>query len=599
MRRTPSRRLFVGAGVLTVALTVAACGAGRTDNTSTSSTSSSSSSSASSSSSSASSGTDTSASSASGGSTSSSSGSAPSSGGGGGTGAAIKIGTTDKVVSIDPAGSYDNGSLTLQTQVFQYLMVVPPNGDGKPTPDAADKCDFTGGGQTYTCTLKKGLTFSNGDPLTSKDVVFSYQRVVKINDPNGPSSLLAGMKSVAAPDDSTVVFTLVNKNDQTWPSILGTATGPIVDSKVFPADKVLDDAQVIGSGPYKLGPGYSKNQLASLVPNPSYNGNGGSVANSGVTIQYYADASNLKLAVEQGDIDVAWNSLDAQSITDLRGETDKVKVVDGPGGAIRYLVFNLKTMPGDTDAQKLAVRRAVAFSVDRKSLATNIYQDTFDPLYSMVPNGFLGHVDAFKDEFGDSPDKTKAAAELSKAGVTTPVKLNIQYTIGHYGPGNQDEYGEIKRQLEATGLFSVNLQSTEWVTYSKQRVADAYPAYQLGWFPDFPDSDDYLSPFVTQGNFVGAHYCDDPAKVPTAKVGSRPCDTDGVLPLLTTEQTSSGDARAAALTQLQVISATKTLPTLPLLQGKQLAVTGTKVSGVDKTLDASFLFRAWLISKSS
>jgi peptide/nickel transport system substrate-binding protein len=217
----------------------------------------------------------------------------------------------------------------------------------------------------------------------------------------------------------------------------------------------------------------------------------------------------------------------------------------------------------------------------------------------MIPDGLPGHVDAFKTEFGAAPDKAKATDALSKAGVTTPVTLNLQYTLGHYGPTSADEYGEIKRQLEATGLFKVSIQSTEYTTYSKQRRADAYPAYQLGWFPDFPDADNYISPFLVPNNFVGAHYCDDPKDVPTAKVGTRPCDVDKVLPLITTEQSATGAARTSAIEKIQTISATGQLPTIPLLQGKQLAVTGPTVTGVDKTLDSSFLFRFWLISKSS
>ena len=63
----------------------------------------------------------------------------------------------------------------------------------------------------------------------------------------------------------------------------------------------------------------------------------------------------------------------------------------------------------------------------------------------------------------------------------------------------------IKEQLEKSGLFKVDLQSTEWVTYSKDRTADAYPVYQLGWFPDYSDADNYLTPFFVPGNFLN-HY---------------------------------------------------------------------------------------------
>ena len=162
----------------------------------------------------------------------------------------ITIGTTDNVIALDPAGSYDNGSLLLEDNIYQFLMNVPA-GAKAPQPDAAQSCSFTAP-TAYTCKLKPNQKFSNGDVMTSADVVFSFNRINKINDPNGPASLIGNMASVAAPDASTVVFTLKNPNDQTWPFVLGTSAGPIVDSKVFPADKELPDDKVVGSGPYKI-----------------------------------------------------------------------------------------------------------------------------------------------------------------------------------------------------------------------------------------------------------------------------------------------------------------------------------------------------------
>ncbi len=505
---------------------------------------------------------------------------------GGNSNKPVTVGTTDKLVALDPAGSYDNGSLMLETQVYQYLMDIPP-GAKTPQPDAAQSCSFTKPTE-YTCKMKPGLKFSNGDPLTAKDAAFSFSRIVKINNPNGPASLLANMKSVTAPDDSTVVFTLNNANDQTWPYILGTSAGPIIDSKVFPADKLLADDKCIGSGQYKI-TSFSKNQLIQFAANPNYGGDFKPKA-SQVALKYYTQASNLKLDIQSGAIDVAWRSLTSTDIDSLRGAKD-VKVWTGPGGELRYMVFNFKTMPGDTDAQKLAVRRAVAYSVDRQSISDKVYKGTYKPAYSMIPDGLPAHVDAFKDEFGASPDKAKAANELQQAGVKTPVTLNIEYTTDHYGPSSDQEYNEIKRQLEGTGLFKVNLQSTEFDTYSDQRVKDTYPIYQLGWFPDFPDGDNYLGPFLVENNFVHAHYCDP-------KATDRPCDKDKMSQPLTTEQTASGTDRNAAFTQIQKTLATGQLPYLPLLEGEQIAVARSNVSGVQETLDISFLFRFWTLSKS-
>ena len=508
-------------------------------------------------------------------------------------GSGIIVGTTDKVVSIDPAGSYDNGSLNVQTQVYQYLLNFPA-GSTELTPDAASACDFDTP-TTYVCTMKPGLTFANGNALTASDVAFSFKRIVAINDPSGPASLLGAMKSVEATDDSTVTFTLNAPNDQTFPQILVTSAGPIVDEDTYPADAVLDDDAAVEaagfSGPYTISK-YSKNQLAEFTANPDYDGTYAKPATDTVTMKYYAKPENLKLDIKNKDIDVAFRSLTPTDIADLE-KTDGINVVTGAGGELRYMTFNLETMPGDDAEQKLAIRKAMAVSVDRADLATQVYKDTFTPAYSMVPDGQAGATEAFKDAYGEAPDADAAKAFLSDAGVTTPVNVKLQYNPDHYGSSSDQEYNAVKRQLEATGLFTIDLQSTEWVTYSEEYNADAYPVFQLGWFPDFPDADNYLSPFLSpydaekSGNFTNSHYND--------------LDTEFADPEMTTlldSERTDGDktSREATLKQIQDRIADQ-VPYLPLLTGSQVAIGVDGVNGLEDTLDASFKFRFTSLSK--
>jgi peptide/nickel transport system substrate-binding protein len=499
----------------------------------------------------------------------------------------IVVGTTDKIVSLDPAGSYDNGSFAVMNQIYPFLM-NSKYGTAEVTPDIAESAEFSSPTE-YTVKLKSGLKFANGNALTSSDVKFSFDRMVKIADPNGPSSLLGNLASVAAPDDTTVVFTLKNGNDQIWPLILSSPAAPIIDEDVFSPDAVTpDDAIVKGdafAGQYTID-SYKVNELVSYKPNPDYKGVLGAAENSGVQTKYYADASNLKLAIGNGDIDVAFRSLSATDVADL-ATNDKVQVVDGPGGEIRYIVFNFNTMPfGATTAEAdpakaLAVRQAMADLIDREAVAKNVYKDTFSPLYSYVPEGMPGATTPLKDMYGDGnggPDVDKATKALSDAGVTTPVTLNLQYNGDHYGPSSGDEYAAYKTQLEKGGLFKVNLQQTEWVQYSKDRSADVYPEYQLGWFPDYSDADNYLSPFFLKENFLANHY-DNPA----------------VNDAIVKEQSETDSAkRMDQIGQIQEMVA-KDLSTLPILQGKQVAVVGKDVKGT--TLDASFKFRYAPLSK--
>ena len=138
---------------------------------------------------------------------------------GGSDSAAVAIGTTDKVSSLDPAGSYDNGSFLVMNQVYPFLLnTVPGTEDMTPTPDIAESADFTEPTE-YTVKLKEGLTFANGNELTSSDVKFTFDRQIAINDPNGPASLLGSLDSIETPDYLTVVFLLKAANDQTFPGV--------------------------------------------------------------------------------------------------------------------------------------------------------------------------------------------------------------------------------------------------------------------------------------------------------------------------------------------------------------------------------------------
>lgn len=501
---------------------------------------------------------------------------------GGGDGeSGITVGTTDVITSLDPAGSYDNGSFAVQNQVFPFLMNTP-YGSSEVEPDIAESAEFTGPTE-YTVTLKEGLTFANGNELTASDVVFTFQRQMDIADPNGPSSLLYNLESVEATDDLTVVFHLRSENDQTFPQILSSPVGPIVDEEVFSADSVTPSEEIVEgnafAGQYVI-TDYNENELIRYEANPDYQGLLGAPENDAVTAQYFTDEANLKLAVQEGDVDVAFRSLSPTDLADLEQE-ESLEIHEGPGGEIRYIVFNFNTMPygastPEADPNKaLAVRQAAAHLLDREALSEEIYQGSYAPLYSYVPEGLTGAIEPLREMYGDGqggPDPDAAAQVLQEAGVETPVQLNLQYSPDHYGNSSDEEYAMIESQLEANGLFDVTLQSSVWDTYSEERVADAYPAYQLGWFPDYSDADNYLSPFFLPENFLANHY-EDPAA------------TEAILGQATTADEAE---RTALIEEAQRIVA-EDLSTLPYLQGEQIAVAQDDISGV--TLDASFKFR--------
>jgi peptide/nickel transport system substrate-binding protein len=494
--------------------------------------------------------------------------------GGGGAEGTIIRGTIDLPTNYDPAFAYTLPDWDLMVNVYQTLVTIPP-GEVAPQPDAAQSCEFTNA-TTYRCTLKTGLRFSDGSPLDSEDVKFSFDRNVEIASPIGASSLLANMESVEAPDPRTVVFHLT-KRDSTFPYVLTTQAMAIVPSDVFPADKAQPSGQVVGSGRYTV-ESYEPGVQTVLEPNENYSGPE-PAENERVIAQYFDKPSALKLAVEQGEVDIAYRSLSPTDIDDLR-DTEGVNVLEGEGTEIRYLVFNLNLQPGENDQQKLAIRRAVAYTIDRQAIAENVWNNTVEPLYTSVPPVLDFSYEGYKEEYGESPDVDAARQELQQAGVSTPVEFDLWYTPAHYGTAAGDEYAEIKRQLEDSGLFRATLKSSAWTQYQEAALTDKYPVFQFGWFPDYIDADNYTYSFYDSESFLANHY-------------SNP----EIDRLIDQERATTNDAeRAAAFKRIQQLGA-QDAPIIPYFVGKQVAVVRDGVNNVQETLDPSFLFRFWGITK--
>jgi len=503
------------------------------------------------------------------------------SGTGSGASGTITLGTTDPVTAVDPAGSYDFGSWNIQWNIFETLMVIPPNGTD-PVPDAASCTQDDP--KTITCKLRAGDTFSNGDPLTSEDVKFSLQRNIQIADPNGASSLLGSISNgddkkpdlapgaVETPDPQTVVFHL-NGPDLTFMKVLTTPAASIVDHKVYPADKLLPDDQSVGSGPYTLSK-FDKKTGWAYVANDKYSGDRKPKTQT-ILVSFFSDPSALKTAVATGQLDIAWRTLSPTDITSLE-QNGNVEVVRGKGSEFRYWVWDFRT----ADGKQLAVRQAVAQLIDRDAIAKNAYDGTVTPSYSIVPPGFGGQKDSFKSMYG-APSVDKAKQILSKAGVQTPVPIKLGYTPSHYGPNAVDEAQELADELNNSGLFKATTDDAEWEQYQTLYKQDAYDLFMLGWYPDFLDADNYLTPFLRDGGFYANGY-------KSAKVDK----------LLTQELGETNQSkRDQIIGQLQDITA-HDVPIIPSWNGGNIAITAKGVQGVQETLDPTYIFRFWLISKS-
>ncbi|MFD9390959.1 ABC transporter substrate-binding protein [Streptomyces sp. NPDC060000] len=488
----------------------------------------------------------------------------------------VVVGMSDDVLSTDPASGYDPGSWMLFNNVFQSLLGFP-SGRTDPEPDAAEACSFTDEhARVYKCVLKEGLEFSNGDPLTAEDVRFSFNRTLQIGDTAGPAVMFSTLDRIETPDDRTVIFQL-KVPDATFPSKIASAAGSIVDHQEYDRRNLRKDGGAVGSGPYKLD--RFSNGEAVFSVNERYKGNA-RVKNSGVTLRFFrGNRVALQRALLDDEVDVAYRGLSAQDISDidLRADRKDVEIVEGSSAEVQHLVFNMR----DPVAGNLAVRRAIAYLLDRDALVTEIYRDTAVPLYSIVPAGIDGHTTAFFDTYGGRPSRAKAAAELRADGITDKVRLTLRSTPVRYGPATDQELEAIAEQLNGSGLFDAKVKSVPFDQYEQDIADGKYGVYVKGWVPDYPDADNFTAPFFGEGNVLGNHYANRAV-------------TDRLIPL-TAAESSRTDA-GEAFGEIQDIVA-RQVPVLPVWQAKQYAVVRDGVHGVDHCLDASTVFRFWELSR--
>ncbi len=488
----------------------------------------------------------------------------------------VTLGTTDRITSLDPADSYDLPSWTIIYNVYQTLLKYIPS--TTTIVSDAGTCAWKGtGATTYVCTVKPNQFFSNGDPVTAADVAYSFNRINKMATSTGPISLIAPMKSVSY-SGNTVTFKLKSA-DAAWPDVLTTGAGAIVDKKVYSFTSVQPSAvgKIIGSGPYYLA-SYTPDQLAVLKPNPHYGGND-VLHNSEFIVRYEENATTLVSDIESGAVDIAYRELSPTQILALE-KTKGVMVLQGEGIEIRYIVFNLKVQPGSTAAQKHAIRQAVAYLINRQDIAKDVYRGTVKPLYSIIADALAGHINSFADVYGTSPNLAKAKAVLKAASVKTPVAFTLWYNTDHYG--DEDLATELQRELDTGGLLNVSLNTAAWSTYVQAGTTNQYGVSLFGWFPDYPDADDYTGPFyLCDAEWMVNHYCNKMVNTYIAQE----------------EASTVQSVRNTAFAKLQMLTA-EDAPLIPIWQGGQVAGVRDNVTGVKSTLDASYTFRFWLVGKS-
>ncbi len=485
----------------------------------------------------------------------------------------ITIGVTDKITELDPANAYDFFTWEVMNNIMGGLVRYKP-GTTELEPYLAESWEVSDDGLVYTFHLRKDLKFADGTPCTAEDVVRSVKRVMKLG--GDPSWLVTDfVEDVQAVDNYTVKF-ILNKPASYFLALLATPPYFPVHPNYKP-DEIDPDQTAGGVGPFKIVK-WVRDQEMILETNENFFGEKPKVDR--VVIKFYKDATTLRLALERGEIDIAWRTLTPVDIQSL-SQNPNFKVYEAPGAAIRYLVLNGNESYGYPTTNKL-VRQAIAAAVNRPDIVERVYMGSAEPLYSLIPKGMWSHEDVFLEKYGDGNIEV-AKQLLQQAGYSEEnrLKLELWWTPTHYGDTEKDLAQVLKEQLEATGMVEVELKSAEWSTYVDYARKGAMMASLFGWYPDYLDPDDYTSPFLkcTANNWLGYPYCDP--------------EMDDLLNKAQIAATM--EEREQLYKQIQEKLAEDS-PIVPLVQLKLTLVAKKDVSGI--VLDPTMILRYYLIEIS-
>jgi peptide/nickel transport system substrate-binding protein len=485
----------------------------------------------------------------------------------------LVVETSFVLKTLDPARMFEPTGLMIDHMLYDTLLTYKGSNVTTPVPDLATSYTASPDAKTYTFTLRKGVRFASGDPVTAADVVFSLMRTKNIS--GNPSFLMAGI-TASAPTPGTVVLTSSMPNTAI-PAILTNPALGIVDEKKAQAAGGTDAANAAttdkaesalnttseGSGPYTL-TSYSTTTQVVVTANPRYWGP--KPKYSKIVIRN-VQANVQKLDVLKGESQIAVDLSPAQA----QGMSG-VQIVNGASPNLFFLLTNDNSKVSKISSNP-RFQQAVRYGVNYQGLVQLAGKGAVQAA-GIIPTMFLGSLPAGS---GVTYNLSRAKAALAASGVGHPT-LNLVYPsdVQVNGISFGDLAARVQQDLAQVGI-TVKLQG--------QSVQVALAGYRAGteqmglwyWGPDYPDPTDYL-------NFL-----------PGALVGLRAGWAKGADPALeamgaTAASTTQNSARETLYQKIQQ-SMNSSSPFVPLIQPAQILVGATSV----KNLQSNVL---WLVDLS-
>ncbi|MEU4267094.1 ABC transporter substrate-binding protein [Streptomyces sp. NPDC026092] len=388
---------------------------------------------------------------------------------------------------------------------------------------ATDAGKVSEDGLTYTFTLKDGVTWEDGKPITSKDIKYGIERIwaqdvisggpiylQQVLDPKGeykgpykdttPDKL--GLKAIETPDDKTIIFKLPVANGDFLQMLAMPAASPVRQDKDTKAQYGL---KPFSSGPYKW-QSYTPNKSMLLVRNDKWDAKTDTVRKAlpdKISVKFTTNADDMDNRLVEGEYDLDLNATGVGAAARAKVLQQHKENADNPQtGFIRYAVFP------QTVIDNVECRKAIIYAADSKSLQTarGGPQAGGDIASNMLPPAIKG-ADPKADPYGKlegKADVAKAKEALAKCGKPNGFKTTI--AVRNNKKIEIATAESLQQSLKAVGIDAQIDQfdgaQTSGIIGSPKVVKEkGYGIIIMGWGADFPTGQGFLQPLV-DGRFI-------------------------------------------------------------------------------------------------
>jgi peptide/nickel transport system substrate-binding protein len=486
---------------------------------------------------------------------------------------------------LDPARGFDGGVNNFYRLIYRTLTTqgAAPGADGtKIVPDlATDTGKPSDGGKTWTFTLKDGLFFETGAPITSADVKWGVERAwdpeIGIGSPYAkqliaaPASYQGPYKSgdlstIETPDTKTIVFHL-KKAFADFSSVVAQNTFTPVPKGQGAGNQL--DSKPIASGPYRVSL-YKPGASLKLVRNDKWDKNTDSIRKANPDSYQWTfglDPATIDQRMISGqgtDLDAIAGTVQAASVARIQTPQLKQRTMTGLAGCTTYMGLNTTKKP----LNDVKVRQAINLAVNKQTVRDAVGGSTLaDIATSIQPPTVAGRVDY--DPY-PSPDHKGDAGAAGKLLTEAGLAAGFTMTLDIMSTPKMQAMAVAVQQALAPLKITVKINTIDTSTYYEVigTPSQQHDAAITGWCPDWPSGQTFLPPLF-DGRNIAAKGSSNLAQLNDPGVNAK---IDEIAKM--TDVTAANAAYGELDKQIMALA-----PVVPLLYEKVLMVVGSNIAG--------------------